>query len=104
MFNQLGKKIFDSAVEAVKNRSKQSTVSSRTPSASSRVAKAVKEAVSADLGEYTIASGDTLSGIAQHYYGDASRWPELYEANRGVIGSNPNHIRVGQVLTIPRLD
>jgi nucleoid-associated protein YgaU len=34
---------------------------------------------------YTVVSGDTLSGIAEQYYGDASMWTEIYEANRDTI-------------------
>ena len=50
---------------------------------------------------YTVQSGDTLSHIALHYYGNAGRWPEIYETNKQVIGSNPNLIFPGQVLCIP---
>lgn len=49
---------------------------------------------------YTIKSGDTLSAIAKHYYGDASKYPQLFEANREVI-KNPDKIFVGQVIRIP---
>ena len=49
---------------------------------------------------HTVKSGDTLSSIAQTYYGDASRWREIHGANSGII-TNPDVIRVGQVLTIP---
>ncbi len=49
---------------------------------------------------YTVQSGDTLSGIALALFGDASRWPEIFEANRDHV-SNPNMIYVGQVLKIP---
>jgi nucleoid-associated protein YgaU len=48
-----------------------------------------------------VVAGDTLWQIAQRFYGDGSLWPTIYEANRAVIGSNPNIIRPGQVLTIP---
>ena len=50
---------------------------------------------------YTVVRGDTLSGIAGRFYGNQSRWKQIYDANRGVIGSNPNLIKPGQVLTIP---
>lgn len=46
---------------------------------------------------YTIKSGDTLSGIASQY---GMSWQALYSRNQGVIGSNPNRIFPGQVLTI----
>jgi len=50
---------------------------------------------------HTVARKETLYSIARMYYnGDQSRWKEIYEANRGSI-SDPNKIRVGQVLTIP---
>lgn len=50
---------------------------------------------------YTVASGDTLWAIAKKELGAGTRWPELYEKNRGVIGDNPDRIKPGQVLTIP---
>jgi len=50
---------------------------------------------------YTVQSGDTLSAIALHYYGDTSRWPEIYEANKEVIGNNPDLIYPDQILCIP---
>ena len=34
---------------------------------------------------YTIKSGDSLSKIAKQYYGDAMKYPVLFEANREVI-------------------
>jgi LysM repeat protein len=50
---------------------------------------------------YTIAAGDTLSGIAAAV-GTPGGWPALYAANRGTIGPDPNAIRAGTVLAIPR--
>lgn len=49
---------------------------------------------------YTVKKGDCLSAIARRMTGSAS-WKKLYEANKSVIGSNPNMIKPGQVLTIP---
>ncbi|MBA3532429.1 MAG: LysM peptidoglycan-binding domain-containing protein, partial [Ardenticatenales bacterium] len=49
---------------------------------------------------YTVQSGDSLSKIAQRFYGDGSRWKTIYEANRDKI-SNPDMIHAGLVLTIP---
>lgn len=57
---------------------------------------------SAATGEtYTVASGDSLSKIAKNHYGDAAKWHQIYEANKDLIGNNPDHIEVGQVLTLP---
>ena len=52
---------------------------------------------------YTVVSGDSLSKIAKHHYGDAAKWHQIYDANKALIGDNPDHIEVGQVLTIPSL-
>jgi nucleoid-associated protein YgaU len=49
---------------------------------------------------YTVVSGDSLSKIAKHFYGDASKWRQIFEANRDVI-KNPDLIHPGQVLKIP---
>ena len=48
---------------------------------------------------YTVRPGDTLSGIAAGL--GMSDWRPLYEANRGVIGPNPDLLRPGQVLAVP---
>lgn len=50
---------------------------------------------------YTVKSGDCLWSIAKKYYGDGSKFKKIYEANKKTIGSNPNKIYPGQVLTIP---
>ena len=50
---------------------------------------------------YTVKKGDSLWKIAQSCYGKGSDYTKIFEANGGVIGSNPNLIYPGQVLTIP---
>ncbi len=49
---------------------------------------------------HEVAKGDTLSKIAQKYYGDASLYPQIFEANRDVL-KDPNLITIGQKLRIP---
>ncbi len=49
---------------------------------------------------YTVKSGDSLSKIAKHFYGDGSKWNRIFEANRDKI-SNPDLIHPGQEFTIP---
>jgi len=53
---------------------------------------------------YTVARGDSLSGIAKRVYGEASGFQIIYSANSGAIGPNPALIRVGMTLDIPCLD
>jgi nucleoid-associated protein YgaU len=48
---------------------------------------------------YTVKSGDNLSGIAEKYPGVS--WRQIYEANKALIGSDPDTIQPGQVLVIP---
>jgi LysM repeat protein len=50
---------------------------------------------------YTVATGDTLAGIAA-MFAVRGGWPALYAANRRVIGPDPDVIRAGIVLVIPR--
>ena len=49
---------------------------------------------------YTVQSGDSLSKIAKHVYGDADKWHAIYDANRDKI-KNPDLIQPGQVLSLP---
>lgn len=50
---------------------------------------------------YSVKSGDSLWKIAKMYYGDGAQWKKLYEANKSVVGKNPNLIKPGQKLVIP---
>lgn len=50
---------------------------------------------------YTVVKGDCLWNIAKKFYGNGSKYTVIYNANKNVIGGNPNLIYPGQVLTIP---
>lgn len=63
-------------------------------------AQAPKHAALASVTEYQVRSGDTLSGIAERFYKDASDWQYLYHENDKTI-SDPNLIYPGQSLEIP---
>ena len=52
---------------------------------------------------YTVVRGDSLSKIAKAHYGDAMKYPVIFEANRPML-SDPDKIYPGQVLRIPPLD
>jgi LysM repeat protein len=49
---------------------------------------------------YKVKSGDTLSGIAEHYYHKAADWQWLYHENDKTI-SDPNLIYPGESLFVP---
>lgn len=51
---------------------------------------------------YTVQSGDTLGKIAAAHYGDASKYPVIFEANKPML-SDPNKIYPGQSLRIPAM-
>lgn len=51
---------------------------------------------------YTVQRGDSLGAIAHKFYGDATEFRRIYEANRRLLPS-PDQIRAGQRLTIPAL-
>lgn len=50
---------------------------------------------------YVIKSGDTLGKIAKEFYGKASAYMEIFEANKEVI-EDPDKIYVGQTIRIPK--
>ena len=52
---------------------------------------------------HTVAGGDTLGKIAKNFYGNAMKYPEIFEANKPMLKS-PDLIYPGQVLRIPHLE
>jgi nucleoid-associated protein YgaU len=51
---------------------------------------------------HTVLAGDTLSKIAKKYYGNAAKYPVIFEANQPML-KDPDKIYPGQVLRIPPL-
>jgi nucleoid-associated protein YgaU len=58
---------------------------------------------SGTTGSYTVKAGDTLTSIAEKIYGESSKstYQDIYEANKALIGDNPDQIKVGMTLKIP---
>ena len=52
---------------------------------------------------YTVEKGDNLSSISKRFYGKASYWKQIYEANRDTI-ENPDLIYPGQTIKLPAID
>ncbi|MEM9822765.1 MAG: peptidoglycan-binding protein LysM [Bacteroidota bacterium] len=50
---------------------------------------------------YTVQKGDTLGKIAKEHYGDAMRYPDIFEANKPML-EHPDKIYPGQMLRIPQ--
>ena len=76
-----------------------------TFSSSGNIASVTKERAASEntpsMKTYTVKPGDSLWKIAALLLGVGSKWNIIYEANKSVIGGNPNLIYPGQVLTIP---
>lgn len=89
-YREYGTKTINIQIQASKPKAspepKRETVSAPTPAASQT---------------YTVVKGDCLWNIAKKFYGNGSKYTVIYNANKGVIGGNPNLIYPGQVLTIP---
>ena len=49
---------------------------------------------------HTVVSGDSLSKIAKAFYGDAMKYPMIFEANKPML-THPDKIYPGQMLRIP---
>jgi 5'-nucleotidase len=98
----------DVVIDYIKNNSPVSakldgriTTGAVTTPATASAPAAPSASAPSNGGTYTVQPGDTLSGIAARVYGDANRWPAIYDANRSVIGANPSLIVPGQVLKLP---
>jgi nucleoid-associated protein YgaU len=50
---------------------------------------------------YEVQPGDTLLTISEQFYGDATQWQKIYDANKDVIGDNPDSLKIGMRLQIP---
>ncbi|MGB7393214.1 MAG: LysM peptidoglycan-binding domain-containing protein [Pricia sp.] len=49
---------------------------------------------------HVVKSGESLSKISKHYYGDPMKYKKIFEANTGIL-DNPDVIHPDQVLVIP---
>jgi nucleoid-associated protein YgaU len=50
---------------------------------------------------HTVARGDTLFSLAQRYYGNRSKWRDIFAANRDVLASENSPLKIGVELKIP---
>lgn len=83
------------------------TSTTRTPPSTAKTRVDAKPPVVAPVSKaaprtHVVAKGDTLGKLASKYYGKSSLWPEIQEANRGLLGSS-EALSIGMELTIPEL-
>ncbi|MBM4795504.1 transglycosylase family protein [Streptomyces sioyaensis] len=73
------------------------TEAKKAPAAPEKRASRSTERKSMGHGNYTVKAGDTLAKIAKAH---GTSWKSVYEANKSVIGGNPNLILPGQKLNV----
>lgn len=73
------------------------TEAKKAPAAPEKRASRSTERKSMGHGNYTVKAGDTLAKIAKAH---GASWKSVYEANKSVIGGNPNLILPGQKLNV----
>jgi nucleoid-associated protein YgaU len=106
-FNAEGAKVDDVSLDGNKLLLKASLPS---PVVANRVWDAIKKvdpsysdlhheiATTGDTQSYTIQSGDNLSKVSKHFYGDPNKYQKIAQAN-GI--ADANKIQAGQTITIP---
>ena len=97
-YRDYGTKIYGTSSSSKTTSSKNTTTVSEITSVSK---PRVKSENAPSNKTYTVKSGDSLWKIAASFLGDGSKWNKIYEANKTVIGGNPNLLQPGQILTIP---
>ena len=69
-----------------------------SPAKAATAAATTNKSSSVKPRKVTVKRGDTLGALAAKYLGSASKWQAIATANKL---RDPNHLKVGQVLTIP---
>ncbi|TMC26818.1 MAG: LysM peptidoglycan-binding domain-containing protein [Chloroflexi bacterium] len=60
-----------------------------------------KPATNSTVQKYTVQEGDDLYSIAQQFYGDVKLAGMIYQANKKVLGGDPDTLTPGIELTLP---
>ena len=81
------------------------TIPAYTPRAArparSSVATASTRALPPNARSHRVEDGESLSSIADQYYGRETQWTRIFEANRDMLKGDPDRLRIGMVLAIP---
>lgn len=75
------------------------TIAAAKPKASAEPQRPTQTPAAAQT--YTVVKGDSLWNIAKKFYGSGAKYTLIYNANKGIIGGNPNLIYPGQTYIIP---
>lgn len=91
---------YSTKIIAVTIKQEQNRPAQSTPTPTATVAPARNASTAPKTRTYTVVKGDCLWNIAKKYYGNGSKYKDIYNANKSKI-KNPNLIYPGQVLVIP---
>lgn len=78
-----------------------SATATRPPATTTRPTTTTTRPTTGSYRRHTISKGDTLYSLAQKYYGNRSRWRDIYAANRDVMKSEGD-LRIGMEVKIPQ--
>lgn len=88
-------------LEYLKGEDQNTSKATATVSATAKAAAAPSGGGAAGGTAYTVKKGDNLWTLAKKMYGSGADYTKIYEANKDVIGKNPNLIYPGQTFIIP---
>jgi tetratricopeptide (TPR) repeat protein len=91
----------DTVPATVPRRPAAPAVAPARPAVGSTAATPARPTAAGNVRRYKIAKGDTLFSLAQKYYGNRSRWRDIYTANRDVMKSEGD-LRIGMEIKIPQ--
>ena len=91
-------KVNDDGLKVVPPRAAPGASRAPAPTPAAAPTTAARSSVESKM--YTVQKGDTLSEIAEKFYGESSKYPQIFEANRPML-KDPDEIYPGQVLRIP---
>ena len=81
------------------------TVDSGTPAISDAPPESpppqARPAPAPSVRHHTVVRGDTLFSLAQKYYGNRSKWRDIFAANRDVLPAESSPLKIGADLKIP---
>ncbi|NLF38426.1 LysM peptidoglycan-binding domain-containing protein [bacterium] len=81
-------------------REQQAAAASPIAQPAQQRVSATPHAAQPGMRAYTVKQGDSLTRIAQAFYGDPSKWVVIFNSNRDLL-DRPNQLRIGQTLQIP---